>query len=61
MQTNGWKTKNRKEQEKYWMHLRIKEEVGNKMYKSLISEGKLNELEQKLANGETIHQLLSSL
>jgi hypothetical protein len=43
------------------MHLRIKEEVGNKMYKSLISEGKLNELEQKLANGETIHQLLSSL
>jgi hypothetical protein len=61
MQSNGWKDKNRIDQEKYWMHLRIKEEFGNKRYKTLVIKGKLKELEQKLSNGETIHQLLSSL
>ena len=61
MTFNGWKIKNRKKQNIYWLHLAIKEELGNKRYKSFAAEGKLKFLEEKLASGKTIHQLLSKL
>ena len=61
MTSNGWKTDNRKNQNNYWLHLAIKEELGNKKYKSLLAEGRLKILEKQLTAGKTIYQLLSTL
>jgi len=61
MISSGWKIKNRKDQNNYWLHLAVKEELGSKKYKSLVSEGKLKLLEKELKEGKTIYQLLSSL
>ena len=61
MTSSGWKLKNRKNQDNYWLHLLTKEELGNKKYKSLLAEGKLNNLEKDLKKGKTIYQLLSNL
>ena len=61
MISSGWKLKNRKNQDNYWLHLLTKEELGNKKYKSLLAEGKLNNLEKDLKKGKTIYQLLSNL
>ena len=61
MISSGWKMENRKDQNIYWLHLAVKEELGNKQYNSLKAEGKLKMLEKELTKGETIYQLLSSL
>ena len=61
MTSSGWKEKNRKDQNNYWLHLTVKEELGNKKYRSLLAKGKLNTLEKELATGKTIYQLLSNL
>ena len=61
MIASGWKNKNRKKQNIYWLHHRLKEELGNKQYNLLLVEGKLNILEKKITKGTTIYQLLSSL
>ena len=58
---NNYKDENRKKQDVYWLHHIIKEDLGNKKYKSLILEGKLDELETKLKKGGTIKQLLEEL
>ena len=58
---NGWKMQNREKQKKYCLHQRIKEELGTKKYKSLVSEGKLKLLEKELKEGKTIYQLLSKV
>ena len=51
MLSSGWKIKNRKDQNNYWLHLKIKEELGNKKYNALLAEGKLKLLEKdKLPN-----------
>ena len=61
MTSNGWKTDNRKNQNNYWLHHSIKEELGNKRYKSLIATKEINTLEEGLTKGKTIYQILSNL
>ena len=61
MLSSGWKIKNRKDQNNYWLHLKIKEELGNKKYNALLAEGKLKLLEKELATGKTIYQLVANL
>jgi LAO/AO transport system kinase len=61
MSASGWKNANRKNQNIYWLHLAVKEELGNKKYNSLKAEGKLKVLENELTKGKTIYQLLSCL
>lgn len=61
MISSGWKNTNRENQNIYWLHLAVKDELGSKQYKSLLAEGKLKILEKELAKGKTIYQLLASL
>jgi LAO/AO transport system kinase len=61
MISNNYKTENRKKQDIYWLHHTIKEELGNKKYNSLVLEGELEKLENQLANGKTISQLIETL
>ena len=61
MISSGWKIKNRKDQNNYWLHLAVKEELGTKKYKSLLSEGKFKLLEKELKEGKTIYQIFSSI
>ena len=61
MLSSGWKIKNRKDQNNYWLHLKVKEELGNKKYNALLDEGKLKLLEKELATGKTIYQLVANL
>ena len=60
MCASGWKNENREKQNIYWLHLAIKEELGNKQYNSLKAEGKLKVLEKELRKEKTIYQLLSN-
>jgi len=61
MISSGWKIKNRKDQNNYWLHLAVKEELGAKKYKSLLSEGKFKLLEKELKEGKTIYQIFCSI
>ena len=62
MKENSFFTKNREEQNIYWLHRQIKEELGNKKYSQLKTNGELKKLEEKLQNkGTTIYQLLETL
>ena len=61
MNAIGWKNKNRERQNIYWLHHRIKEELGNKQYKLLLKEGKIKTLEKEITKGKTIYQILSAL
>ena len=62
MKENSFFTKNREEQNIYWLHSQIKEELGNKKYSQLKTNGELKKLEEKLQNkGATIYQLLETL
>jgi LAO/AO transport system kinase len=62
MKENSFFTKNKKEQNIYWLHSQIKEELGNKRYSQLKTNGKLKKLEEKLLNKKvTIYQLLEDL
>ena len=61
MISSGWKNKNREKQTIYWLHHRVREELGSKKYNSLLAEGQLKILEKELRKGKTIYQLLSSL
>ena len=49
MISNGWKQKNREEQNKFWLHYLIKDELGKKIYNSLLQNNKLKDLENELA------------
>ena len=62
MKENSYFTKNRKEQNIYWLHSQIKEELGNKKYSQLKTNGELKKLEENLLNKKaTIYQLLEDL
>lgn len=61
MISSGWKNTNRENQNIYWLHHIIKEELGSKQYKSLLDESKLKMLEKELTEGKTIYQMLASL
>jgi len=61
MTSSFWKVENRKRQNTYWLHHTIKQELGNKKYNSLKSEGKLDLLETKLSEGRTIYQIIEQL
>tara|TARA_B100000767_G_scaffold188188_1_gene175533 strand:- start:316 stop:1257 length:942 start_codon:yes stop_codon:yes gene_type:complete len=61
MISSGWKNTNRENQNIYWLHLAVKEELGSKQYNSLLAEGKLKILEKELNKGKTIYQILASL
>ena len=60
MISSGWKNENRENQNSYWLHHIVKEELGSKQYNSLLAEGKLKMLEKELTKGKTIYQLLNS-
>ena len=62
MKENSFFTKNRKEQNTYWLHSQIKEELGKRKYSQLKTNGKLKKLEENLLNKKkTIYQLLEDL
>ena len=61
MINSRWKIQNRERQKKYFLHQRIKEELGIKKYKLLVSKGNLNLLEKELEDGKTIYQILNTL
>ncbi len=62
MKENSFFTKNREEQNIYWLHSQIKEELGNKKYSQLKTNGELKKLEKNLLNKRTtIYQLLEDL
>ena len=61
MTSSKWKIENRNRQKTYWLHHTIKQELGNKKYNSLKSEGKLDVLETKLSEGRTIYQIIEQL
>ena len=61
MLDNDWKSKNRYNQKKYWLHLKAKEELGNKKYNTLLADGKLQILEKELQEWKPISQLIESL
>ncbi|MAW20779.1 MAG: methylmalonyl Co-A mutase-associated GTPase MeaB [Flavobacteriales bacterium] len=60
MTASGWKIQNREKQNTYWLHQRVKEELGTKKYKNLLSNGQVKILEKELKKGRTIYQLLNS-
>jgi len=60
MSASGWKNKNREQQNIYWLHHTVKEELGSKKYNLLLVEGKFKMLENELIKGKTIYQLLNS-
>jgi len=61
MTSSNWKIENRKRQDIYWLHQTIKQELGNKKYNSLKSEGQLDVLEKQLSEGRTIYQITEEL
>ena len=61
MLSNKWKTKNRADQNNYWLHFKIKEELGSKKYTSLLDSGKIKLLEKELEKGKNLNQLIQSL
>lgn len=61
MDASDWKTGRRERQNIYFLHHTIKEELGNKKYNSLKSEGKLDVLETKLLEGKTIFQIIEKI
>ena len=59
---NNFFTKNRKEQNIYWLHNQIKKELGNKNYSQLQTTGRLKKLEEELLHKKaTIYHLLKDL
>ena len=61
MIASGWKAENRKQQNTYWLHHIIKEELGNKKYQLLKANNTLSDLEQALEKGSSIYELLATL
>ena len=61
MISSGWKNTNRENQNIYWLHHIVKEELGTKKYKSFVSEGNFKVFEKELKDGKTIYQIFSSI
>ena len=61
MISNGWKMKNRKDQNTHWLHHIIKEEIGNKKYQELVSKEDILKLELLLQKGKTISQIIDKI
>lgn len=58
MTSNGWKEKRRNEQNKFWLHYLIKDELGKKKYNLLLQNNKLKDLENELAKKKSIYQII---
>ena len=61
MEKSGWKTLNRKNQILYWLHIKIKDELGRKKYNTLLKKGKFNEFEREVLEGKTIYKILDEI
>lgn len=61
MLSSKWKIKNRDNQNNYWLHVKIKEELGKKKYISLLNSGKIKLLEKELKKGTPLDQLIQNL
>ena len=61
MQANSYFLENRKQQNKFWLHHIVKEELGNKKYQKLKSNQTLTDLEQALEKGSSINEVVNSL
>lgn len=61
MISSGWKNINRENQNIYWLHHIIKEELGNKKYQQLKENNTLIDLEQALEKGNSIYKILENL
>jgi len=61
MQANAYFTNNRKQQNNYWLHHIIKEELGNKKYQKLKENNTLKQAEESLKNGSSIYTILENL
>ena len=61
MISSSWKNINRENQNIYWLHHIVKEELGSKQYNSLLAEGKFKMMEKELTKGKTIYQIFSSI
>tara|TARA_B110000008_G_scaffold197619_1_gene196081 strand:+ start:3188 stop:4129 length:942 start_codon:yes stop_codon:yes gene_type:complete len=61
MQANGYFINNRIQQNKYWLHHIIKEELGNKKYQRLKENNTLAKAEELLKNGSSIYEILENL
>ena len=57
MISNGWKQK--KKNKKFWLHYLIKDELGKKIYNSLLQNNKLKDLENELAKRKSIYQIIN--
>lgn len=54
--------KNRSQQDIYWLHKILKEELGMKNYRIIINSQKIKEIEKKLLQGEnTIYQIIEKI
>ena len=59
---NQIKERKRKEQEIYWMHTILKEEIGNKRYTELIENDELSKIEEDIINNqESIQEYINKL
>lgn len=61
MEKSGWKTLNRKNQIHYWLHNKIKDELGRKKYNTLLKKGKFKEFEREVLEGKTIYKILDEI
>ena len=61
MISSGWKMKNRKDQNTYWLHHIIKGQIGTKKYQELVSKEDILKLELLLKKGETISQIINKI
>jgi len=61
MQANAYFSENRKQQNKFWLHHIIKEELGNKKYQGLKENNTLKKAEELLKNGSSIYTILENL
>ena len=60
MKINGWKNNNREQQDIYWLHHNIIQELGKRRYNELQKNKKIQTLE-KMMKEKSIYEIISSL
>ena len=61
MITNGYLIENRKNQNIYWLHKQIKEQLGLNKYQEMRTNGAFRTLEKQLIDGATISKLIDTI
>ena len=61
MKANSYFYENRKEQEVFWLHHIIKQELGNKKYEYLKTNNKIIDLEKSLKKGISINEIINNI